>query len=643
MCGICGEYAFNAQPVDATVLTAMRDTLRHRGPDDAGLFVDGPIGLGHRRLSIIDLSPLGHQPMGSADGNLTIVFNGEIYNHAAIRAELEREGVPFRGSSDTEVAVNAVAVFGLEAALARFRGMFALAVWDARKRELTLCRDRVGVKPLYYALDGHRLLFGSEVRALLAHPALRPAIDTASLAGHLMAGYFAGPGTVFAGVRKLPAGTFLRLGADGGCTVRRYWSLDAVRRGSFVGSFDQAVDAVGEAVAEAFRLRLVADVPVGHFLSGGVDSALVAAVIKDRCGVALDAFTIGFREAAFDETAPAAAVATRLGLPHFTRLIDQADAARELDRFTEIYDEPFGDPSGIPTAILSRLAVSRVKVALSADGGDEQFCGYTGYVRYPALWERVRRLPFRLRRLLAQGLGQSARCAGPLLARAWPGRKPHVVSRLRKLAGLVGAGGPEDVAALYVCKGFAPDEVQALLGLSVPPPPPGPAVPPGATAAELTDRLMRDDFANWLPEDILLKVDRASMHASLESRDPLLDHKVAELACSLPLSFLCGDGKQKRVLRRLLVRYLGPDAASGPKRGFDIPLYRWLRGPWRPYVARTLARERVKAAGVLDPDLTVAVARDFFDGQGGDPVRLWLLCNVQAWAERWYTAGGGRS
>jgi asparagine synthase (glutamine-hydrolysing) len=639
MCGICGEYAFRAPPVDPAALTAMRDALRHRGPDDAGLFVDGQVGLGHRRLSIIDLSPLGHQPMASADGGTVIVFNGEIYNHADIRTELSREGVTFRGGSDTETAVNAVAVFGLEAALARFRGMFALALWDARTRTLTLCRDRVGVKPLYYALDGGRLLFGSELRALLAHPALRPAIDGPSLARFLTAGYFPDQDTVLTGVRKLAPGTWLRVGPDGRTEGRRYWSLANVRRGSFAGSFDEALEEARGLFREAFRLRLVADVPVGHFLSGGVDSSLVAAVLRTELGVSPDTFTIGFGEAAFDETDAAAAVAKSLGLPHFTRRVAQEEAWQALDDFCEIYDEPLGDPSGLPTALLARFAVSRVKVALSADGGDEQFCGYTGYARYPALWRRASALPWPLRRALARGLDLGGRLAGSLAGSGLLGRKPHLASRLEKLAGLVTARTPAELADLYARKGFAPAQAHALLGLAWSPPPPEPESPP-ESRSDLADRLMRRDFATWLPEDVLLKVDRATMHASLESRDPLLDHRIAELAFSLPLAYLYGGGEQKRLLRRMLSGYVGPEIAAAPKKGFEIPLYRWLRGPWRARLEQGLARSRVRAAGILDPDLTAATVAHFFAAPGGDPVRPWLLLSIQAWAERWYSGTG---
>lgn len=636
MCGICGEYAFNAPPPDPGVITAMRDTLIHRGPDDAGLFCDGPIGLGHRRLAIIDLSPLGRQPLTSADGSVTIVFNGEIYNHAAIRRELSDLGVAFRGGSDTETAVNAVAVFGLEAALARFRGMFALALWDARDRSLTLCRDRIGVKPLYYALTGERLLFGSEPRALLAHPAFAPALDREALAGHLTLGYFAGTATVFAGLRKLAPGCWLRVGPGGTMTEGRYWSLDDVRRGSFTGGMEAAVEQARALFGEAFALRLVADVPVGHFLSGGVDSALVAAVLATDCDARPQAFTIGFAEAAFDETAPAAALAARLGLPHAAHRLDEAEGRGVLAEFCDIYDEPMGDPSGISTAILARFAASRVKVALSADGGDEQFGGYTGYVRYPRLWRQSQAVPASLRPLVSRALTLGSRVAGPLAAWGGLGRKPHLAARLDKLARLVMADSPGVVAALYARKGFPPETARALLGLAGPAPEEAPPLPEGLTAAGLVDRLMRRDFATWLPEDVLLKVDRATMHASLESRDPLLDHRVAELAFSLPLACLYGAGGQKRLPRRVLAELLGPTAGQGPKRGFDIPLYRWLKGPWRPIIEEKLSQDRLRAVGILDPQGTVLETRRFFAGQGGDPSRVWLLYNLQAWAERWY-------
>ena len=643
MCGICGEYAFNAPPVDPAAVTAMRDALTHRGPDDAGLFIDDRIGLGHRRLSIVDLSPLGRQPMASADGSVVIVFNGEIYNHADIRRDLAARGVPFRGGSDTETAVNAVAVWGFEAALARFQGMFALALWDARERCLTLCRDRVGVKPLYYAQTGQRLLFGSEPRALLAHPAFVATLDRASLAGHLTAGYFAGAGTVFAGLQKLAPGSWLRIDRNGATRSRRYWSLDGLARGTFEGDFDAAARQARELFRDAFSQRLMADVPVGHFLSGGVDSALVAAVLATDCNARPNAFTIGFSEKAFDESDQAAALAARLGLPHCIQRVDEGQALAVRDNFCEIYDEPFGDPSGVPTAILSRFAAARVKVVLSADGGDEQFCGYTGYVRYPRFGRLAQTLPGPLRRLLSLSLGCAGRAAGPLAAWAGLGRKPHLAARLAKLGRLVGADTPLALAALYAQKGFSPGEARALLGLSGPANPAAvdgsdstiPALAADASDDALVDGLMRRDFATWLPEDILLKEDRASMHASLESRDPLLDHRIAELAWSLPLSYLYDGGQQKRLLRRVLTDVCGA-APQGPKRGFDLPLYRWFTGPWRPRIEARLSRPSVRATGILDPDLVAAETARFFNQPGGDPTRLWLLYNLEAWAKRWY-------
>lgn len=638
MCGICGEFSFGAGRPDPEGLEAMREALAHRGPDDSGSHTEGRMGFAHTRLSIIDLSPRGRQPIFSDDGSRGIVFNGEIYNYMALRAELEALGRGFSTGTDTEAAVTAIAQWGLDA-LPRFIGMFAIGVHDRRQDSLLLARDRMGVKPLYYHLDSRRLLFASEPRAILAHPSYSPAIDRDALRAYLMCGYFPGEGTILAGVRKLPPGSWLKAHPDGRIEAGRYWSLGHIRRGSFTGSFEEAVEALRPLLADAFAHRLVADVPVGMFLSGGVDSSLVAAVLKKDRGVDLESFTIGFGQQDFDETAKAKRLCDGLGWPHTALEADEAMAQDALAVFHDIYDEPFGDPSGIPTYLVSALARQRVKVALSADGGDELFCGYTGHVRYPALAARLSPLPGALRRALA---GLLRALPGSALT-GWTGRAGQALpDRADALARLLDAQSPAGLLAAYAARGFFPGDAARLSGSR------SQALPPGfldlareadVTPGSLSSMLMAHDTAWWMPDDILVKVDRASMHVGLECRDPLIDHRVAEFARSLPMDYLSGPGGQKRILRRILSGLGFGDLASMPKRGFDIPLARWLAGPWKPFVERHLGAESLEAAGVLEPAAARRVVEDFQAGRGGSARKVWLLLSLQMWAARWLGRG----
>ncbi len=635
MCGICGELATGAAPIDRAKHERMRRALDHRGPDASGSMVEGCVALGHTRLAIIDLSPQGVQPMVGDDAALTIVFNGEIYNYLELRRELEALGRVFRTATDTEVAVTALSQWG-EAALERFIGMFSIAVWNARERTLLLARDRLGVKPLYYVRLADRLLFASEPRAILAHGAYDPKVDTGALSSFLMAGYFPGEGTILSGVRKLPPGTWLKVRASGESQAGRYWSLDHIRRGDFSGSFDEAAEALRALFRNAFGYRLVSDVPVGMFLSGGVDSALVASVLKKDLDVNLLSFTIGFKERGFDEADKAAGLCGRLGSPHVARRVDEATAQAALEQFCHIYDEPFGDPSGIPTYLVSVLAREQVKVALSADGGDELFCGYTGHVRYPDLYQKLSAVPVPLRRGLA-ALVRSLPWKELL-----PGSRSRAgqvrVGRIDRFLQMLGVESPSDLLATYAARGFFSHEAAALLGTGQASLPEGflDLAKHAASGQEgLASMLMAHDLRYWMPDDILIKVDRASMHVGLECRDPLIDHRIAEFAASLPLGYLHSQAGQKRILRHLLAQLDGESLARQPKRGFDIPLAAWLADAWRPFVEEHLSRERLLAVGALDPGPVRQVVERFQAGKGESAQRVWLLLAFQMWAGHW--------
>ncbi len=641
MCGVAGELTFDGRPASADAVRAMTDALQHRGPDDAGLYCDGPIGLGHRRLAIIDLSPGGHQPMWTADGRFAVIFNGEIYNYQELARELLATGYRFQNQSDTEVLLAAVATWGVERALQRFIGMFAFALWDSRERILTLCRDRVGIKPLHYFVDGTRLLFASELKAIVVHPSFQRTVNPAAVAQFLSIGYIVAPATIYDRTYKLPAACYARVTEDGRVSLHRYWSLDQVQRGAFHGTLEDAAAELDILAESAFRYRLVSDVPVGVFLSGGTDSSYLAGVLRRRIGADLLHLTIGFHNEAFDESAKARQVAETLGVRHQVRYLDATQAQGMLERFVEVYDEPFSDTSGLPTLLVSAMAREYVKVVLSADGGDEQFSGYPSYVEYAARSDSMRMVPSMVRRALASALRALplAAVASAWSARDASGLRPQAVARLEKGIELIGAVSVADVLQLMNEKAWPFSKVGGLMAGQ-------PTVDPAAGTPlaflhgdlrghRLVDAMMRTDYAMFLADDVLTKVDRASMAASLECRDPFLDHRIAEFAFSLPLEFLTSRGEQKHILKNALRSWLAEPIVSAPKRGFMIPLYQWLRGPWRPMVERHLSAAAIERAGLLDVAATRAAVDGFYARPGLRAERIMSLLLLQMWAGRW--------
>jgi asparagine synthase (glutamine-hydrolysing) len=640
MCGIAGELSFVGSP-DPRSLRAMTNAIAHRGPDDEGFHCDGPVGIAMRRLSIIDLSYAGHQPVFTEDRALALVFNGEIYNYREIRPDLDARGYRFKGGSDTEVLLNAIHCWGLSAALERCIGMFAFALWDARDRTLSLVRDRLGVKPLYYQKSSQGLLFGSEIKALPAHPAFSRELQPKGIGQFFSFGYTLGETTVFKNTFKLPAGHFLRVSADGETHLERYWSLDNIERGSFTGSYEDAADRLTELCDSAFAYRLVSDVPVGVFLSGGIDSTFLAAFLKKRIGADLEHITLGFTDPVYDEAPKAAQVARDLGLRHTVRTIDANLAQGALSRFVEIWDEPFGDTSGIPTSMLCKIARESVKVALSADGGDELFCGYESYPSYAGRYARIARFPRPLR--LAAATAMRAAPYRPVLS-AWVGRShlsrwnPQTTARYEKTIELMKIHQSSDLIRVMNEKGwpahrlsdllnFAPHDITAGTVFSRP--------PRATDRTTLIDYMMRTDLSAFLGEDILTKVDRASMSVSLECRDPLLDHRLAEFAFSLPMDYLYHRGVNKRLVKKIIDPWISPAVLSAPKRGFSIPLYDWLRGPWQPLVAEHLTADRIKRVGVLNPRVVSDEISSFYKYRGGRAEKIMLMLNFQMWAERW--------
>jgi len=644
MCGIVGELSFS-KPVYAGHVKRMNDAIVHRGPDDEGVYCEGGIGLGHRRLSIIDLSERGRNPIWTSDRAMAIVFNGEVYNYRELRARLQGHGYSFASETDTEVVLNAIHYWGIEQALRKFIGMFAFAVWNARERFLLLARDRAGIKPLFYSKTNDSFLFGSELKALYAHPGYQKGLDQRGLGQFFVLGYTLGDTTVLADTFQVPAGHYLRVGADGSTSLHHYWSLGDTQRGAFTGSFNDAVEELERLAESAFDCRLVSDVPVGVFLSGGIDSTFLSAILKKRIGVDLLHITIGFRDARYDEVPMAAQIAAELGLRHEVRYFDALDAVNALRRFAEIYDEPFGDSSGMPTVLLSEVAREQVKVALSADGGDELFCGYESYPAYARRYCQLSKIPALLRHCIAHAM--TALPYESLLSRHVASQgvsrsNPRLISTVEKALEIMRAGAPSDLLRIMNEKGWSERKVGALLGGDIsdlfansvfasrlvgndP-----------ANGAQIMDAMMRADYQSFLRDDILRKVDRASMAVSLECRDPLLDHRLAEFAFSLPVEYLYSNGEHKRILKHVLRRWISEPVLTAHKRGFVVPLYEWMRGPWRPLVQEYLSRERVRAVGVLDDTVVASEVDRFYRYEGIGAEKLLLMLNFQMWAERWY-------
>jgi asparagine synthase (glutamine-hydrolysing) len=631
MCGIAGLWdrnaATGAEPMGEAI-AAMTATLHHRGPDDRGAWVDAPAGiaLGHTRLAVVDLSPAGAQPMVSDDGRMVLVFNGEIYNAAELRPELVRAGKRFRGRSDTEVLVEALAAWGVPATLERAIGMFAFAAWDRRDRKLVLARDRLGKKPLYWSSAGELVTFGSELKALLAGPAAPREVDRDALAAFLRWRFVPSPQCIYRGVRKLPAGHWLEIDARGAARLTAYWDPVRLAGGEAEERPDaEVVDELDLLLQDAVRCRMIADVPIGAFLSGGVDSSLITALMQAQSAQPIRTFSIGFREAGFDEAPFARAVADRLGTQH-TEFYVTADQALDLiPTLPRVFDEPFADASQIPTCLLSSLTRRHVTVTLSGDGGDELFAGYRRYQDAMAVWRKLGRVPAPLRRLGRGILGAILAADTGLLARQGP---LPATERLEYWSELLASDGfdwfyrqrssqwrrPESL----VCGGRDGLETGC------------PVLPAGLDPLL---RMQLSDLLGYLPDDILTKVDRASMASALEVRAPLLDHRVVERALRLPRQLKLRDSKGKWILNRVLARYLPEELFQRPKAGFSVPLGGWLRGPLRGWAESLLDEGRLRTGGYLKPGPIRRRWDQHLAGERNWQAHLWSVLMFQAWLE----------
>jgi len=634
MCGFAGfrrPGGFAEDTAQAQIL-AMADRLAHRGPDDSGTWLDGPAGiaLGHRRLSILDLSRAGHQPMVSASGRFVLAYNGEIYNHGDLRKALDRrsgtEGAAaertWRGHSDTETLLACVDADGIRSALEQSVGMFAFALWDRQNRELTLARDRLGEKPLYYGWQGGTFFFGSELKAFCAHPAFRAEVDRDALMLYLRHGYIPAPWSIYRGVRKLLPGTFLQLGPDPASRTlpepTTYWSLaDVATRGlaePFRGTEGEAIDELEARLLRAVSLQRVADVPLGAFLSGGIDSSTIVALMQACASRPVHTFSIGFDEQGYDEAPHAKAVAAHLGTDHTELYVTPRQAMDVIPRLPEIYDEPFGDSSAIPTFLVSHLARRHVTVSLSGDGGDELFAGYTRYARTQKLWELRRRLPGPTGRFLGKGFA--------LLGRSQPAERT---------AAYLSASTLEQFYRVQISHWLHP-EVLVKSGAE-----PGLPLFSGnrhSSWANPIEHLMFLDGMSYLPDDILVKVDRAAMAVSLETRVPMLDPGVVEFAWRLPLSMKVRGPETKWILRQVLYKHVPPPLLDRPKAGFGVPVGAWVRGPLREWADGLLSAGRLEAEGFFAANRVRQEWESYLAGRSGWNDRLWGVLAFQMWLDR---------
>jgi asparagine synthase (glutamine-hydrolysing) len=635
MCGITGYLYLNDTPEDAD--ERLRDSLaslHHRGPDDRGLWQADGVGFGHARLSILDLSPLGHQPMTSADGQWVMVYNGEVYNFREIRAVLEARGHRFNGTGDSEVILAAFSEWGPDA-VRRFVGMFAIALWHKPTRHLHLLRDRLGVKPLYYAWNGRRLLFGSELKAIRAF-ADDVSVDSTAMADFFRYGYINQPRTIYRKVFKLPQAHRLNVDAAGRLAVHRYWSaLDAAERRT-TRREEELTDELEALMIDAFRYRMISDVPVGVFLSGGIDSSVVAAVLQRHGQQRVKTYTIGFNEPRFDESSHARRVAEHLGTEHHSRTLDVAEAKRVLPQWGDLYDEPFGDASGIPTLLVSRVAAEEVKVVLSADGGDELFSGYSAYATALARHERLQRMPDSIKELTARvvaGVGVAG-IDDWLAEREWPGGANHslragLLTKARKVGERVRAGTIGEVFDQgLVCFGNA--ELDRLIGESAPTRPLA-NIYPGSPG----EQLCLWDLHHFMCDDVLTKVDRATMAVSIEGREPLIDHRLVEFALSLPFALRRGTLGSKHLLRKVLYRYVPRELVDRPKQGFGVPIRQWLMHDLDALVDRHLEPHEMARQSLLDPAVVRTYVRRLRGGDHSVAQRVWLLLAFQMWRHRW--------
>ena len=649
MCGIAGFLELDSRSSPEELKAAafrMANTLRHRGPDDGGAWADAEAGvaLGMRRLAILDLSQAGHQPMQSASGRYVIVYNGEIYNCEDLRRQLKAQGgtLEFRGRSDTEVMLAAFERWGVLESLRHFNGMFAFGVWDRRERTLTLARDRFGEKPLFYSIVGGRLLFASELKALRAHPEFSAEIDLGAVALYLRHNCIPAPYSIYKNTYKLPPANLLTLSAiDLRSSPKAYWSVRESAEAGISNPFrGDERDAIGELDAllrDAVKIRMYSDVPLGAFLSGGVDSSTIVSFMQAQSNVAVRTFSIGLREREYNEASDAARVARHLHTDHSELCVTPQEAMAVVPLLPQIYDEPFADPSQIPTFLVSKLARQHVTVSLSGDGGDELFGGYNRHVWGGPLWRKLQCFPLSVRRFGSAGITALSpetwdslfQVLRPILPRAWQQRVPGF--KLHKLASVMTSSDPYEMYYRFTSHWFSPEAV--VLSAVEPPT----LLTNGDLARgqlrTATEQMMYLDTVTYLPDDILTKVDRATMAVSLEGRIPFLDHRVAEFAWMLPLRWKVRAREGKWILRQVLYNYVPRELVERPKAGFGIPLDSWLRGPLRDWAESLLSEQRLRLDGYFEAAPIRQRWSEHLRGTRNWSYHIWDVLVFQAWLQ----------
>lgn len=632
MCGIAGLFCSRIlEDLPKDILGEMLNVIKHRGPDDSGLWSDDVVGvyLGHRRLSILDLSPTGHQPMQSAGNRFVIVFNGEIYNHKEIRNNLSAYGVNWRGISDTETLINAIELLGLEEALSQCVGMYAFALWDKQEGELILCRDRMGEKPLYYGLVDGTFVFASELKAIKSYSQFNLEVNGEALSAYFRLGYVPAPYSIYKGLFKLPAASYLRLKSvdlRNGLLPepKKYWelqkALDEQPSNIIIGE-NEYVLALEKLISRSVSQQMLSDVPLGAFLSGGIDSSLIISLLQTHSNVPVRTFTIGFKEDAYDEASHARAIAKYLGTEHTEMYVRAQDVLAIIPFLSSTYDEPFADSSAIPTILLSQLTRNSVSVSLSGDGGDELFYGYRRYEAEFKLWHRISLLPISIRPLA------NSLISGLLKL----GIASNFQDKLIKLLEIIGVQSFEE---FYIARTSHWSKLQPLFRLLGSHPKMSILSGIGTKELSIRDSMMVYDILRYLPDDILVKVDRASMSCSLESRVPFLDYRIVEFAQTLPFNLKFKDGENKWILKKILEKYLPRDLFERPKKGFGIPLRDWLRKPLREWAEDLLSARSLEDAGISNIQLVRQKWNSHLDGTRDNSHALWVILSYLDWRRK---------
>lgn len=643
MCGFSGFYTAKQLFGDVSpLLQCMGSAIFNRGPDSYGVWYDSQFGIGfvHRRLAIVDLSDAGHQPMESLSGRYVLAYNGEVYNHQELRRELEQiSNRQWRGHSDTETLLAAIEQWGFKVTLQKATGMFAMALWDNQARRLQLARDRFGEKPLYYGWQKESFLFGSQLSALRAHPAFSPEINRDAIALLLRHNYIPAPYSIYNQIFKLLPGTILTVNSDKHLQIESYWSVrDAMTQAASKldnTPADQQIDSLEQTLKQAVAGQMMADVPLGAFLSGGVDSSIIVALMQAQSNKPVKTFSIGFDDPRFNEAEFAKAVANHLGTEHTELYVTAKDALAVIPKLPEIYDEPFSDSSQIPTYLVSKMAKEYVTVSLSGDAGDELFCGYNRYLLTARVWRNLNRVPVFVRKMLAYMLNAIPIKGWNALGNVLPARvkQSNLGDKLHKAAAVLTCRDVEQLYLGLVSHWHSPEEV--VLGSKEP----TTALTDPQRKANFSDpilQMMAQDTLSYLPDDILVKVDRAAMAVSLETRVPFLDHKVLEHAWRLPKSLKLRDGKSKWCLRQILYKYVPKDLIERPKMGFAVPLDSWLRGPLMEWAENLLNHERLVSEGFFNADIISNMWNEHKSGKRNWQYQLWDILMFQAWFEKYH-------